>query len=128
METPHSAVYNTDSIESHTEIVVKYIIDKLVSYAVFEEYRKNIHNNINLHCYDVFTKKVVQDLVKYEFMAHDKDEFSHKVLEDYKDPNFFFDQVFYGNNNWDKIEEPVWINLLVETWESWSSSFDTHQK
>lgn len=100
--------FNIETIESHSEIVAKYILEKLISYTIYEENIKQIDKNLNLHCYDAFTKKVLQDLVKFEYMAFDKDEFSskHKGTEENK---VFFNQIYFGSNNWSQSLEPVII-------------------
>ena len=114
-DRPSTPMIYLEIIESHSEIVAKYIIDKLISFAVFEDNIKRIDKNINKHCYDVFTKKVIQELVGFEYMAFDKDEFSNKI-PDYQEPKLFFDQVFFGSNNWANIDEPVNLLLIIETY------------
>ena len=99
-------------IVPESEVVVKYIIDKLISFAIFENGIKKIEKNVSKHCYDVFTHKIIQQLMAFEFMAFDRDEFSQ--VSNKNDPDkIFFDQVFYGNNNWSSIEEPVY-NIFIK--------------
>ena len=111
MDNPLISNSNIETIESHSEIIAKYIVDKLVSFAVFEQNRSRVNRSLSLHCYDVFTKKIVQDIVAFEHMAFDKDEFSFKNPS-YNDTSYFFDQVYAGSNNWNAIEEPVSITFI----------------
>ena len=99
-----------------SEIVVNYLINKLISYTVYEADMKKIECNINSHCYDVFTKKVVQDLIQFEYIAYDKDEFSRNKSSDEK--SLFFNQVYFGSNNWLQTVEPVNIVIITETAEN----------
>lgn len=101
---------NVENIDSHSEIIVKYILEKLISFTNFKHYMKNIDKNINLHCYDVFTEKVITDLVHFNNIAYEKDEFSDKVTG-VKEHKVFYNQVYHGNNDWSQLLEPV-IYLL----------------
>ena len=108
-DRPSTPIDYFEFIVPDSEIVVKYILDKLISFAIFENDVKKIEKNISKHCYDVFTHKIIQELVSFEFMAYEKDEFSHNPNINLE-PKLFFDQVFFGNNVWSTIEEPVFFH------------------
>lgn len=108
---------NIETIESHSEIIAKYLVDKLISYTVYDQEKKHINTNLNFHCYDVFTKKVIQDLVEFEYMAYDQDEFSSK-FQKFEENKMFFNQVYIGTNDWSQLEEPVIISFITESSKS----------
>ena len=107
-ENISTSIYKVETIESHTELISKYLIDKLMSYVFFEIENKQIEKKLNQHCYDVFTKKMMDDLIQFEHIAYDKDEFKTKLnIPNAAEPKIFYNQIYHGSNNWGGVLEPV---------------------
>lgn len=93
--------------EKNSELIVRAIIEKLISYTIFEINRKEIDAKIKSFCFQSFTKKLVNSLVYPDYICFDKDEFTK---ENATEMSYFFDNTYYGENKWITLEEPVSIN------------------
>jgi hypothetical protein len=91
-------------LDKNSELIIKSIIEKLISYTIFEVNRKDITSKINSFCFQSWTKKLLNSLIYPEYICHDKDEFTNANLNKI---GYFFDDGYYGENNWISVEEPV---------------------
>ena len=88
--------------EKDSEVIAIYIIEKCISYSIFEINKKDNNSKLSSHCYQTFTKKLLNSITYPDFIAYDKDEFSKN-----QNSKYFFDNVYYGENNWTGMIEPV---------------------
>jgi hypothetical protein len=91
-------------LDKNSELIVKSIIEKLISYTIFEVNRKEINSKINSFCFHSCTKKLMNSLIYPEYICYDRDEFTNDNLNNI---SYFFDNTYYGGNNWISVEEPV---------------------
>ena len=95
-------IFNEKTIEKNSEIYARYIIDKCISYAFFEISKRDLDTKISSHCFNTFSKKLLNSVIYPDFITFDRDEFSKNQTDTY-----FYDNVYYGVNDWKDILEPV---------------------
>src|SRR4051812_22313225 len=58
---------------NHSEAIAQFIIEKLISYSISEAYRREVEGKIPTHCWS-FMHQILDNFVKLEFIAHDRDD------------------------------------------------------
>ena len=94
--------------QCNLEIIAQYIIEKCISYTIYEINKSSYQFKINDHCFETFTKKLLNLTAFPRYITYDKDEFCKSKEEDFK---YFFNNIYYGENTWTGIDEPV---LLIQ--------------
>ena len=88
---------------NHSEIIAKYIIEKLISYTITSYDRNVIDEKIPNHCFEFF-HRIFNDALQAEYIAYDRDDISLERFEQ-KRP-VFFDNRYNGFNDWSGLSEP----------------------
>jgi len=89
-----------------SEIIVKYIIDKLISYAITNSNKNEIEKKIGLHCFK-FLRSMLKEMILMDNLCFEREDYKinqNKLKE--KEP-IFFDNVLSSYNDWSEIAEPV---------------------
>ena len=128
------SLLNINFFSNHSEEIARYMIEKVISYAISRIFIKKVEEELPHECFD-FTKKVLSTYIKTQFITYDKDEYNHSVapsftLDDTEQKsqsnisevfnnqlrrvstnnfdlsNKFYNNFYHGDNNWDLISEP----------------------
>ena len=116
--------------KDNSEIIVNSIINKIISLTISKAFKIKIDNQIPDKCFD-YVKDSINNLVSSFYIFYDKDEernlnekeiFSSDIGEIKDDnnkieisnfdnksvlKNYFFNNIYSGENNWDLMDEPV---------------------
>ena len=116
--------------KDNSEIIANSIINKIISLTISKAFKKKIDNQIPDKCFD-YVKDSINNLVSSFYIFYDKDEernlnekeiFSSDIGEIKDDnnkieisnfdnksvlKNYFFNNIYSGENNWDLMDEPV---------------------
>ncbi len=88
---------------NHSEIIAKYIIEKLISYTITNYDRNVIDQKIPNHCFEFF-HRIFNDALQAEYIAYDRDDIK---LKNFEPPRpVFFDNKYNGFNDWSGLSEP----------------------
>ena len=91
---------------SGSEIVVKCIIDKLISYTITNSYMNEIEKNIGFHCFK-FLRSMLNEMVLMNTLSFDREDYKIHPKKLKEEEPVFFDHIFPGVNDWSEIPEPV---------------------
>lgn len=89
------------NFQSESEVVAKYIIEKLISLTMTYNTRNIIDDQIPDHCFNFF-HRMFTDLLQEEYIAYDRDDMFAEVNNE----QIFFDNRFSGVNDWNSLAEP----------------------
>ena len=117
--------------KDNSEIIVNSIINKIISLTISKAFKIKIDNQIPDKCFD-YVKDSINNLVSSFYIFYDKDEernlnekeiFSSdigEIKDEYNNEieisnfdnksilkNYFFNNIYSGENNWDLMDEPV---------------------
>ena len=89
---------------NQSEVIAKYIIEKLISYTITSHDRNEIDKKIPNHCFEFF-HRIFNDALQAEYIAYDRDDIN---IADNIEPNrpVFFDNRYNGFNDWSGLSEP----------------------
>ena len=100
MQFNESHIQQEYKFENISEIVAKMVIDKIISYTFTKVIITRIDNKIPKHCFNYVTK-MCNDIISCNKILYDRDD-----TVDHEN-RVYFDDKYYGLNNWDTIDEPV---------------------
>lgn len=86
-----------------SEIVAKYVIEKLISLTVTNYDRNVIDQKIPNHCFEFF-HRIFNDALQAEYIAYDRDDIGVEKFEQTRP--IFFDNKYNGFNDWSGLCEP----------------------
>jgi hypothetical protein len=90
---------------SQGEQVANYILEKLISFTITESEKKEMEKNMGNHCFN-FIKVMLNQMVMMSNIAFDREDYKIEV-NDQKKKDLFYDNIYYGANDWKGICEPV---------------------
>ncbi len=91
------------NFQDESEVVAKYIFEKLISLTLTTHIRNKIDNQIPDHCFN-FYHRIFNDTLQIEYIAFDRDDMDEEIAQS-KEP-IFFDNKYSGLNNWNGLKEP----------------------
>ena len=68
------SLLNINFFSNHSEEIARYMIEKVISYAISRIFIKKVEEELPHECFD-FTKKVLSTYIKTQFITYDKDEY-----------------------------------------------------
>jgi hypothetical protein len=100
-----------------SEIVVKFIIEKLISYTITETNRIQNSKVIPSVCYD-YMKTLLLETVQMELITYDQDltekttyEHEDQLIEEIPSRQMFYGNRISGINDYSFLEIPVYFEL-----------------
>jgi len=91
---------------SQGEIISNYIIEKLISYTITESYRNEIDKSLGLHCFN-FLKDMLNHMIIINNIAYEREDYDIEDVKELEEQPIFYDNIYYGFNDWSGINEPV---------------------
>ena len=92
-------------IENYSEIIVKEIVNKIISLTISNSLKIRTDNEVTNNCFE-FTKKSINNMLSTFFILYDKDEprLENKINNDKNNKSFFkIDLEDSINNNYNII-------------------------
>jgi hypothetical protein len=83
-------------------------LEKLISYTITESEKKEMEKNMGSHCFN-FIKVMLNQMVMMSNMAFDREDYNIEAIDtnEQKKEDLFYDNIYYGTNDWKGICEPV---------------------
>ena len=109
-----------------SEIIIEFIIQKLISYTITNITRIEIAKRLNPF-YNEFIKTLMKDTLNLQIISHDY-ELSQSTNPDQinqdvdNNDHIFFENRIYGFNDWSLMSQPVNRNLILVFIENRQSS------
>ena len=85
--------------------MANYILEKLISFTITESEKKIREKNMGNHCFN-FIKTMLNQMLMMNSIAYDREDYNVEIVEQKKE-DLFYDNIYYGVNNWKGINEPV---------------------
>lgn len=93
-----------------SELIVAYIVDKLISFTITKSDMKEVEKKIGNHCF-IFVREMLSNMVKMDSIAFDREDFNKDYQKLKEEESVFYDTIYEGVNDWSSINEPVNIYL-----------------
>jgi hypothetical protein len=99
---PEENLHDLKELSTVSEMVVKEIIEKLISYCITKISAAENELMIPAFCFD-YSKKVINNLLEATFFLYEQDDFLTKKKEN----KLFYNYQYQGSNEWKVTFEPV---------------------
>lgn len=86
--------------------MVKYILDKLISYTITNSNKNEIEKNIGHHCFK-FLRSMLNEMISMNSLSFDREDYKINPNKLKEEEPVFFDNTYFGYNDWSEISEPV---------------------
>lgn len=88
------------------EIIGKYIVDKLISFAITESNSRELDKQLGNHCF-LFLKNFLNKMISMNYISYEREDYkvNHSILKEQEE--IFYSNRHIGLNDWSCTYEPV---------------------
>jgi hypothetical protein len=102
---------NKDYGSSSSEIIARYMVEKIISYTITDSNKKEIDKHIGNHCF-FFLSKMLSQMIQMESITFDREDYKLDLNSIKENELIFYDGIYHGINDWTATIEPVNLQIF----------------